>query len=132
MRQPAAKEGDRIRATDMHIVLVPAGSAQVPIPLLHRFDGIIQDGLSSNVNIMGKRAATVTSVADNRPAHTPTPPGAGFQKPPTNKGTIMTGSATVRINGKAAARNADIAMTCGDPSDAPVGRVVAGGSVWIG
>jgi len=132
MRQPAAKAGDRIRATDTHVVLVPVGTVLVPIPLLHQFDGIIDGGLSSNVRIMGCAAATVDSVAGNKPSHIPTQPGTRFQKPPANKGTIAVGSSSVRINGKPAARNADVAVTCNDPADAPVGRVVADGSVRIG
>ena len=42
-------------------------------------------------------AATVGSTADNTPIHFPMPPGASFQKPPSNKATIQLGSATVRI-----------------------------------
>jgi len=118
--------------TDTHVVLVPILGVPVPVPLLHPFSGIINDGVSSNVNIMRSPAATVGSTATNGPAHIPTPPGTGFQKPPANKGTITVGSQTVRINGKSAARNGDIAVTCNDPADAPVGRVVAVGSVLIG
>jgi uncharacterized Zn-binding protein involved in type VI secretion len=55
-----------------------------------------------------------------------------FQKPPSNRGTIVTGSATVRINGRMAARNGDTAMTCNDPVDAPVGTVVSLGTVMVG
>jgi uncharacterized Zn-binding protein involved in type VI secretion len=42
------------------------------------------------------------------------------------------GSATVKINGKMAARNSDTAMTCNDPADLPIGQVVAAGTVFIG
>ena len=83
-------------------------------------------------NFMGKPAATVDSTADNSPAHIATPPGVSFQKPPANKATIKMGSATVNINGKQAARNGDIAETCNDPSDLPVGQVIAVGTVLIG
>lgn len=130
MGQPAAKQGDRIIATDTHIVLIPAGSGTIPTPLPHPFTGIIDGSLSSDVKIMGKPAATVDSTATNTPAHVPQ--GGPFQKPPSNKGTIKMGSATVKINGKMAARNGDIAMTCNDPSDLPVGKVVAVGTVTIG
>ena len=130
MGQPAAKKGDKIVAFDTHIVLVNPGA--VPQPLPHPFAGTIRDGLSSNVNIMGKAAATVDSTADNSPKHTPTPPGSSFQKPPSNKATIKTGSATVKINGKMAARHGDTATTCNDPEDLPVGKVIAGGTVRIG
>ena len=132
MGQPAAKQGDQITATDTHIVLVPSPSGAVPTPLPHPFTGIINGQLSSDVKVMGSAAATVGSTADNTPPHIPTPPGTAFQKPPTNKGTIKMGSLTVKINGKAAARNGDIAETCNDPIDLPVGTVVATGTVLIG
>lgn len=130
MRQPAAKAGDRITATDTHIVFVTP--FQIPVPLPHVFSGILNGSLSTNVNIMGKPAATVGSTAANGPAHIPTVPGTGFQKPPANIGTIRRGSQTVRINGKFAARNGDVAETCNDPVDVPVGIVAATGSVLIG
>ena len=133
MGQPAAKQGDQVMATDTHIVLVPAPPAPpVPTPLPHPFAGIIQGELSSDVKIMGLPAATVGSTANNTPPHIPTPPGTAFQKPPADKATIKLGSQTVKINGKAAARNGDMAMTCNDPSDMPVGKVVAVGTVSIG
>lgn len=131
MGQPAAKKNDQIVATDTHIVLVP-GPTPVPTPLPHPFTGIINNSLSSDVNIMGMPAATVDSTADNTPAHIPTPPGTSFQKPPANKATIKLGSPTVKINGKMAARNGDMAMTCNDPADLPVGQVIAAGTVMIG
>ena len=39
---------------------------------------------------------------------------------------------TVKINGKGAARAGDTAMTCNDPADMPIGKVVAVGTVMIG
>src|SRR6185503_6402234 len=131
MGQPAAKQGDKIVATDTHIVMVPV-PPPTPTPLLHPFTGIINGGLSSDVNIMGMPAATVDSTADNTPAHIQTPPGTSFQKPPSNKATIKMGSPKVKINGKMAARNGDTAETCNDPSDLPGGTVVAVGTVLIG
>ncbi len=133
MGQPAAKQGDQVVATDIHIVLVPAPPGPpVPTPLPHPFTGIIDGSLSTNVNIMGMPAATVTSTADDTPPHLPTPPGTAFVKPPSNKATIIQGSMTVYINNKPAARNGDIALTCNDPVDLPVGTVVAVGTVLIG
>ncbi|SRR6266511_2464503 len=131
MGQPAAKQGDQVMAVDTHIVIVP-GAPPVPTPLPHPFSGIINGSLSSDVKIMGHAAATVDSTADNTPAHIPTPPGTSFQSPPSNKATIKSGSATVKINGKAAARNGDTAETCNDPSDLPAGTVMAVGTVSIG
>jgi uncharacterized Zn-binding protein involved in type VI secretion len=133
MGQPAAKQGDQIIATDTHIVMVPAPPGPpVPTPLPHPFTGIINGNLSTDVKIMGMAAATVDSTADNTPPHIPTPPGTAFQKPPTNKATIKLGSPTVKINGKMAARNGDMAQTCNDPADLPIGQVIAVGTVFIG
>jgi len=128
MGQPAAKQGDKIVALDTHVVMV----GRTPTPLPHPFAGAIDAGLSPDVKIMGMAAATVGSTARNTVPHVPTPPGTAFQKPPANKATIKTGSATVRINGKSAARNGDSALTCNDPADLPVGKVVAAGTVLIG
>lgn len=130
MGLPAAKQGDKILATDIHIVMIPAGTGTIPTPLPHPFTGIINGSLSSNVKIMGMPAATMDSTATNMPAHVPQ--GGPFQNPPANKGTIKMGSATVKINGKMAARNGDMAMTCNDPADLPVGKVFAVGTVMIG
>ena len=131
MGQPAAKQGDRIIATDTHIVIVP-GTPPTMVALPHPFSGIINGNLSSDVNIMGMPAATVGSMADNIPPHIPAPPGTSFQTPPANKGTIRIGSPTVNINGKMAARNGDMAETCNDPADLPVGQVIAVGNVLMG
>src|SRR4051812_48829377 len=132
VRQAAAKQGDQILAVDTHIVFVPAGTALVATVLPHPFTGIINDALSPNVNIMKMPAATVDSTADNTPAHLPTLPGQSFQNAPTNLGTIIRGSSSVNINGKAAARNGDVARTCNDPDGGPQGEVLAVGSVLIG
>jgi uncharacterized Zn-binding protein involved in type VI secretion len=129
MGQPAAKQNDQIAALDIHIILVPA-VVPVPTPVPHPFSGIIDGNLSGDVKVMGQPAATVGSTATNQPPHIPI--GGPFQKPPTNKGQIITGSATVLINRKPAARNGDTAMTCNDPADLPVGTVVAVGTVMIG
>lgn len=129
MGQPAAKQGDKVIAIDTHIVIVPSAP---PAPLPHPFTGIINGGLSSDVKIMGMPAATVGSTADNTPPHIPTPPGTSFQAPPANKAKIQVGSQTVKINGNAAARNGDMATTCNDPTDLPVGKIVAVGTVLIG
>jgi uncharacterized Zn-binding protein involved in type VI secretion len=131
MGMPAAKQGDQVLATDIHIVLIPAPPAPpIPTPLPHPFAGIIDGNLSSDVNIMGMPAATVDSTATNTPPHIPQ--GGPFQKTPADQATIKLGSTTVKINGKMAARQGDMAMTCNDPSDLPAGTVIAAGTVMIG
>jgi len=128
MGQPAAKQGDRVMATDLHLIQPPGPTAPIPVP--HPFAGVLDGGLSADVLIMGKPAATVGSTASNTPAHVPQ--GGTFVKPPANRATVLLGSATVLINGKPTARSGDTATTCNDPADLPVGSIVASGSVLIG
>lgn len=130
MGLPAAKQGDQVTAIDIHIIMIPSPSGPIPTPLPHPFMGIIDGNLSKDVNIMGLPAATVGSTATNIPPHIPQ--GGPFQKPPSNRATITTGSGTVLINGKPAARSGDTALTCNDPVDLPIGNVVATGNVLIG
>lgn len=128
---PAAKKGDMITATDTHIVMIPSPGGPVPTPLPHPFMGQLDNALSGDVNIDGQPAAVVGSKATNTPSHIPQ--GGPFQTPPKDQGEVMIGSATVFINGKAAARNGDTALTCNDPADMPVGTVmVAASTVMIG
>lgn len=130
MGMPAAKQGDTIVATDNHLIQPPSAPPPPPTLIPHPFNGMIDGGLSTSVNIMGMPAAVVGSTATNTPSHVPT--GGTFIKPPTNKASIMAGSTTVFINGKPAARNGDKALTCNDPADLPAGSIVASGTVNIG
>jgi uncharacterized Zn-binding protein involved in type VI secretion len=124
MGKPAATMGDKIMATDIHIILIPAPPGPpIPTPLPHPFVGMIDTGCVPTVMIGGKPAATATCGATNTPPHIPQ--GGPFQIPPTNRATIMTGSATVLIGGKPAARMGDTAITCDDIAPtAPKGQVV--------
>ena len=127
----AAKKGDQVVGVDIHIILIPAAAGvPVPTPLPHPFIGKIVDAVSTDVNIMGMPAATKDSIAKNIPPHIPQ--GGPFQKPPMNEGKIMMGSATVKINGKMAARMGDLVLTCNDPTDLPNGTVIAISTVFIG
>lgn len=130
MGMPAAKQGDKVMASDIHIVMIPSPGGPVPTPLPSPFMGTLDGDLSADVFIEGMAAATVGSTATNTPQHIPI--GGPFQKPPGNKATVMQGSSTVFINGKAAARMGDKALTCNDPADLPAGTVLASGTVFIG
>jgi uncharacterized Zn-binding protein involved in type VI secretion len=131
MGMPIARADDMVAGIDVHIVLVPA-VAPVPTPLPHPFAGRLNGALASSVKANGRMVATVNSTASNSPAHVPTPPGASFQKPPANKGTVLLGSATVKAGGQAVARAGDPVMTCNDPADLPTGSIVAAGTVLVG
>jgi uncharacterized Zn-binding protein involved in type VI secretion len=127
MGMPAAKEGDSVTASDTHLIVTPPGPV-VAVP--HPFAGNLDGGLSPDVRIMNRPAATVGSTVSNLPPHVPQ--GGQFQREPANRGTVSRGSATVQINGKPAARAGDPVMTCNDPVDAPVGTITATGTVLIG
>lgn len=132
MGQPAACENDQITATDIHILMVPSPGGPVPTPTPHPFNGRLTENLSSDVRIGGRAAAVVGSGARNMPPHVPSGPGT-FQVLPQNQGTIMTGSATVRINGKPAARVGDTVQTCQDPAPNLMGQIVSSNTtVMIG
>jgi uncharacterized Zn-binding protein involved in type VI secretion len=130
MGKPAAKQGDQVIGTDIHIIMIPTPGGPVPVPLPHIFSGQLDSALSADVNIEGKAAATQGSKAGNTPPHIPL--GGPFQTPPKNQAEIMLGSATVSINGKPAARLGDLTLTCNDPADMPVGQLIAVSTVMIG
>lgn len=127
MGSPAARQGDRIVALDMHMIQPPGPTSPVMVP--HPFSGIIDGAVSADVTIGGSAAATVGSTGSNTPPHIPS--GGSFVNPPDNRARITEGSKTVTINGKAAARAGDPARTC-DETGKTGGKVVATGKVTIG
>ena len=130
MGQPAAKQGDKVMAVDTHILLVPtpAPAPPTPVPLPHPFSGTLTGGLSTTVKIGGKAAAVVGSTGDQHPRARARQPGGAVPEAAGEQGRrCRCGSPTVKINGKPAARNGDAAMTCNDPADQPVGKIVAVG-----
>jgi len=127
MGQPAARESDRVTGSDTHICLVPSASGSVPTPIAgHRFSGPLTSGLSPDVTIDGRAAATVNSVAANQPPHVPVPPGTSFVRTPANRGVVSRGSGSVTINGRAAARQGDPVRSCNDPVDLETSSISSG------
>ena len=125
MPQPAARQNDPVIGSDTHILLVPSPGGPVPTPTPLPFSGKLLISLSTDVLVNGLPVAVVGSVAQNLPPHLP-PPGTSFSKPPTNQGRVVSGSATVLVNGKPCARVGDPVATCNDPADLPVSSIVAG------
>lgn len=115
---------------DTHVVLVSSPGGPVPTPMPMPFNGTLADGLATKVLVANKAVALVGSVANNAPPHIPM--GGPFQKPPTNRATISSGSAKVLVENKAPARATDPAKCCNDPADTDTGHVVAAGTVLIG
>lgn len=126
--RPAAKQRDQVVALDTHLIQPPGPVSPVTVP--HPFNGVIDGSLSTDVKIERQAAAMRGSTATNTPPHIPI--GGTFVNPPKNQGEIIAGSATVKINGRPAARAGDAAKTCNDPADLPVGTVVAVSTVLIG
>jgi uncharacterized Zn-binding protein involved in type VI secretion len=130
MAQPAAKLGDQVVGTDVHIVMVPSAGGPVPTPRSMPFTGRIMSGCSADVLIEGKPAAIHGSVAINQPPHVPA--GGTFAHPPDNRGTLIAVDPMVLVNNKPLARAGDKALTCNDPAPAPTAAVIATGQVLLG
>ena len=130
MGAPVAKEDDRVVGVDTHIVLVPTPGGPAPTPVPMPFSGKLSQKLSATTFVDNKAAAVKGSVAQNQPEHVPM--GGPFERPPSNRGEIQTGSGTVHIDNQDAARAGDTALTCNDPADAPKGIVIAQGTVFAG
>jgi uncharacterized Zn-binding protein involved in type VI secretion len=131
--QPAAARDDQVVGIDIHVVLVPSPTGTVPTPLPHPFSGKLTDELTDDVRIEDRPAATVGSVAPNKPKHVPTPPGTSFQRQPSNRGTVSDGSGSVLIGNRKAARLGDPVRTCNDPTDTDAAKIVSGSTkVLIG
>ena len=107
---------------------------------------VVNGVLLAGLTIMGQPAARAGCTATNDSPHdpmkpgtggptgapVPAPPGARFPRLPRDSATVRSGSTTVTINGKAAVRHGDTALTCNDPADAPVSKIIAAGTVMIG
>lgn len=134
MGQPAARQTDQVVGSDTHLVLVPSPSGSVPTLLPgHVFSGKIGDKTWRDVAIEGEAAATVDSEVRNAPTHVPVSPGTSFVRTPANRGVVSSGSDSVTIRGKAAARLGDPVRTCNDPTDRNGAAITSGAqSVSIG
>lgn len=121
--KPVAKRSDHVIALDIHL----CQGAPTPVP----FDGVLDAGLSPDVLAEHAPVALVGSAATNTPPHVP-PAGKTFDVPPTNRGVVVGGSATVFANHRPLARSGDPAATCHDPVDLPAGVVQATSTVLAG
>jgi len=132
--QPAARQTDQVVGSDTHVVLVPSAGGPVPTSLPgHVFSGRLGSNTWDDVRIEGRAAATVGSAARNVPSHLPVPPGTSFVRTPSNRGTVSQGSSSVRIHGRAAARQGDPVRTCNDPTDRDGATITSGArSVNVG
>lgn len=128
--RPLAHEGDLVVGIDVHIVDVPSPAGPVPTPIPHPFKGELDRELATSVAIEDKPAAVEGSLATNGPKHVPQ--GGTFKKAPKDEARVKSGSPSVLIEDKPAARAGDACWTCSDPMDLPTGVVVASGTVVVG
>ncbi|MFI8106589.1 PAAR domain-containing protein [Streptomyces sp. NPDC086023] len=122
---PAARLGDKVTGSHLHPLIPPPPNPPVPVPMTFPYQATLTGGCCPTVRIGGKPAATLGTAVTLSPPHIPPAPQTFAPQfpPPTNTGTVTTGSATVRIGGKPAARVTDIALTCNQPEPAPNGRI---------
>jgi len=129
MQLPVARQGDPVQGVDTHTVVLPNGaSSPMPLP----FAGTLNGGLSDNVKIDGRFAATVGSTVDNTQKHLTTiPPGASLAMPATDSGSVARGSSSVRVNGRFLARSTDPVTTCDELRAGPTGLITGGSSTVV-
>jgi uncharacterized Zn-binding protein involved in type VI secretion len=103
MGAPAVVAGDRITGVcAVHVVPSPSG-APMPSPAPLPFSAPLTTGLANTVLIGGKPAAVQGSSGVNTPPHVGLHPSDPFLAPPTQQGRVVTGSSTVRFDGRPAA-----------------------------
>ncbi len=125
MSKPGAKKLDQIVSVtpgDVHIIMIPSPGGPIPTPIPHPCASMIKDKVAKKVKVMGQPGATKGSKSKHTPPHIPM--GGPFQKPPGNKGEVMTGAAGVKYQGKDATLLGETGKMCADPSDTPVGKVI--------
>lgn len=122
MSHPIAKKGDLVYGLDTHVIQLSSPGGPVPTPMPLPFNGPLGRDLSPTVFLDSAPVGFVGSGADNSPPHIPI--GGPFQKTPSNKGTVTTGSPSVFADNKAVARATDSVKCCNDPSDSDTGHIV--------
>jgi uncharacterized Zn-binding protein involved in type VI secretion len=129
MGTPAAVSGDPINGTcAIHQIPNPASGAPQPGPPMP-FSAPLTIGLAAKTFIEKKLAATVGSSGLNTPPHLGLHPADPYLAPPMQQGLVVSGSASVFIEGKQAATSASRATICAGTPGTIVGSAA---SVMIG
>jgi uncharacterized Zn-binding protein involved in type VI secretion len=128
MGAPAAVMGDKIVGMcPIHQTIAPTGNP-VPAPPMP-FSASITFGVATKTFIEGKPAVVVGANGLNVPPHVGLHASDPFMAPPMQKGTVVSGSTSVFIEGKPAASAASQCTMCATPA---ASLVATGVSVLIG
>lgn len=127
MGLPAAAADSTVVGIDLHTVLLPAPAPPALLP--HPYVGRMTADLVTSVLVEGRAAATKGSKAQLDSPHVPTPPGTSFVVSPSGEGSVSSGSTTVLIAGKPAARAGDPVTTCSEAG--PPAAIVQGTSTVL-
>ena len=123
MAQPLVM-GDKIQGQcAAHQVPNPSSGAPQPSPAPMPFSAPLLDGLCQTVTIGGKAVAVVGSAGYNTPPHVGLHPSDPCMVPTQQKGSVMSGSATVTAGGKAIATSDSSVTICAPGTGQPVATV---------
>lgn len=115
MGAPSLVMGDRITGQcPVHMMPNPASGAPQPAPPLP-FSAPITMGTVGTVVIAGQPAAVVGSWGLNSPPHIGLHVSDPFLAPPSQRGTVVSGSPTVLIGGQPAATAQSSCTCCATP-----------------
>jgi len=118
MGAPPIVMGDRVTGQcPAHLVPGPLG-APVPSPAPLPFSAPMTQALSTTVSMGGKFVALAGSSGLNLPPHVGLHPSDPFLVPATQMGRIVSGSATVLVQGKPVATQQSSCTLCASPGRA--------------
>ena len=128
MGTPAAVAGDQITGICVgHQTISPVGNP-IPAPPMP-FAAPLTTGLSTSVLIGGKPAAVVGSGGLAVPPHVGLHASDPFMAPPMQRGTVVSGSPTVLVEGKPLATMSSSCTMCMGPATS---LVATGATVLVG
>jgi uncharacterized Zn-binding protein involved in type VI secretion len=124
MGQPAVVLNDRINGSCLlHQIPSPTG-APMPSPAPLPFSAPLTLGLATRVTIGGRPMAVVGSSGYNTPPHVGLHASDPFLVPNLQEGRVLSGSATVLVEGKPAAYSSCPVAQCGGVPAQLVGSAV--------
>ena len=111
-----AGQGAKVMGFDVHRMVIPSGNGTAIAAIPHAFIGELQERLSEDVEINGKKAGVKGSVAKHTDArHLQLPGTIKFEQEPKKEGEVSGNTKRkVEINGKEAAVVGSTVTTCND------------------